>query len=344
MGTSSPIKRLCLVPKVRGVGGMVSFRDRLIEGLANRGITVADDLAHAPYEAVLVIGGTRDLAGIWRAKRRGVPIIQRLDGMNWIHRKARTGVRHYLRAEYGNFILSFIRKQLADRIVYQSEFSHHWWERVYGKRDAPWKVVYNGVNLGQYTPVGPGNIPEDYVRILLVEGTIGGGYEFGLQTAVELAQKLRAANHHEVELMVVGRISRNLQERWKVGNGIQITFMGEVPTENIPILDRSAHLLYAADLHPACPNSVIEALACGLPVAGFATGALAELVTPRCGEVVPFGADPWQLEHPDTKGLAEAVLHILGNQAGYRKSARLRAEEAFSLERMVDGYLEVLNP
>src|SRR5512139_384732 len=118
MGISS--KRVCLVPNVAGVGGMVSFRARLMKGLAELGISVSTDLTDTPYQAVLVIGGTRDLLGLRRVKRRGVRIIQRLDGMNWIHRKRRTGLRHYGRAEYGNFILSQIRSHLADFIVYQS--------------------------------------------------------------------------------------------------------------------------------------------------------------------------------------------------------------------------------
>jgi glycosyltransferase involved in cell wall biosynthesis len=299
-------------------------------------------LADTPYEAVLVIGGTRNLAGLWWVKRRGVPIIQRLDGMNWIHRKTRTGVRHYLRAEYGNFILSLIRARLADRLIYQSEFSRQWWERVYGKKDIPWKVVHNGVDIDIFTPAGTVEMPKDQVRILLVEGTIGGGYEFGLQTAAEIASSLQSIYHRKIELMVVGRISKSLRESSKRQDGIQMTYMGQVAIDRIPALDRSAHVLYAADLFPACPNSVIEALACGLPVAGFDTGSLAEIVTQASGEVVPYGADPWNLEHPDINRLAEAIEHLLHNQAAYKKAARHRAEQAFGLERMIDGYLEGL--
>lgn len=342
MGKNNQIKRICLVPKVSGVGGMVSFRGRLVRGLAERGIQVTFDLHDVPYEAILVIGGTRDLAGLWRAKRSGVPVIQRLDGMNWIHRRKHTGWRHYLRAEYGNFILSTIRSRLADRTIYQSEFSRQWWERTHGMSQIAWGVVHNGVDLTQYTPNGHGEAPRTHMRILLVEGTIGGGYEFGLHTAILMGEKLQSDYAHAVEVMVVGRISDNLQREYRAREGIKVNFVGQVPMESIPELDRSAHVLYAADLNPACPNSVIEALACGLPVAGYDTGALSEIVTVGSGKIVPYGGDPWKLDLPDIRGLAKAVNDIFVNQASYRNAARRRAEEAFGLDRMIDGYLEIL--
>jgi hypothetical protein len=58
--------RICMVPRLMGVGGMVSFQGKLAEGLRSRGIEVHHDLSEGPFEAVLVIGGTRQLAGLWR--------------------------------------------------------------------------------------------------------------------------------------------------------------------------------------------------------------------------------------------------------------------------------------
>jgi glycosyltransferase involved in cell wall biosynthesis len=114
-----------------------------------------------------------------------------------------------------------------------------------------------------------------------------------------------------------------------------------VSGERIPEIDRSAHVLFAADINPACPNSVIEALACGLPVAGFDTGALSEIVTDPCGKIVPYGGNPWELDPPDIDGLARGVNIIINEQAGYRKAARMRAETEFGLDKMVEGYLDV---
>jgi glycosyltransferase involved in cell wall biosynthesis len=343
MRISSRINRVCLIPDVKGVGGMVTFRGKLVKGLIERGIGVSYDIADLPYDVILVIGGTRDLAGLWRAKRRGTRIVQRLDGMNWVHRKKRTGWRHYLRAEYGNFVLSLIRSRIADQIIYQSEFSHQWWARVYKNSNHPWIVVHNGVDLEQYNPNGSSTLPGDHDRILIVEGTIGGGYEMGLDIAIHMGERLMASYGRNVEVMVVGRTSEGLQKAWEGKADIKVTFKGEVTGDRIPEIDRSAHVLYAADLNPACPNSVIEALACGLPVAAYDTGALSEIITEGSGQIVPYGGDPWNLEPPDIESLAQAVNKILDDQAGYRKAARQRAEDAFGLDRMVESYLDAMN-
>jgi glycosyltransferase involved in cell wall biosynthesis len=322
---------------------MVSFKSKLSKGLIDRGYSISTDLADTPYSAVLVIGGTRDLIGLRKARRNGIPIIQRLNGMNWIHRRRWTGLRHFLRAEYGNLILSYLRSRLADRIVYQSEFSHRWWEGAFGPTRVPWSVVYNGVDLERYTPNGSENVPQEGVRILLVEGAIAGGYEWGLETAVQMAEQYQTAHSRNIELMVVGRISDALQQRWKNKTAVTLTFTGAIAPERIPEYDRSAHLLYAADLNAACPNSVIEALACGLPVVAFDTGALSELVKGQAGRVVPYGGDSWKLQPPDIHALVEASHEVIEQQSSFRQAARSRAEEAFGIDRMLDGYLEALH-
>jgi glycosyltransferase involved in cell wall biosynthesis len=330
---------------------MVSFQHKLAQGLSARGVPVCYNLKDEPYSSILVIGGTRQIVGLWQARRRGVRLVQRLDGMNWLHRFRRTGVRHYLRSEYGNLLLAFIRARLADWIVYQSAFSQHWWESARLLPTAPSSVVYNGVDLGVYHPQGTQQRPEKRLRILLVEGSLMGGYEQGLESAVHLAEVLEERKNlaHSLrgeqlslELMVVGRIAQSTQEYWSRQSKVPITWTGLVPAQRIPELARSAHLLYSADLNPACPNSVIEALACGLPVLAFDTGALPEMVPAGAGRVVPYGGNPWVLDPPDIPALVEGAEDIFRFQVSYRTAARLHAEKKFGLDPMVDAYLHIL--
>ena len=339
---------------------MVSFHHKLADGLGRRGIAVSHDLRDFPYQAVLVIGGTRDLSGLLQARKRGIPVVQRLDGMNWLHRLSgvrRAGWRLYLRAESGNLLLALIRSRLASRVVYQSAFARRWWERKRGLAPVGDTVIHNGVDLDFFCPRGEERPPEDRWRVLMVEGSLMGGYEQGLSVAMQLAGRLgellaeqtRSSVPAIVELMVVGRVPESLRNRWdeelrrsRQTPHVVLNWSGQVPHEQIPAIDRAAHLFYSADINPACPNAVIEALACGLPVAAFDTGALPELVTDGSGRLAAYGSDPWKLGTPDVETLAHAAAEILDDLDSFRSAARRRAEAAFGLDKMVDAYLNAL--
>jgi glycosyltransferase involved in cell wall biosynthesis len=333
--------RICIVPLVDGIGGMSSFRYKFETGLKAHGIGVTHN-PDDPSEGVLVIAGTRNLLPLWRAHRRGLRVVQRLDGLNWIHRKRNTGLRHFMRAEYGNFVLSLIRSRIATHILYQSEFSHRWWDDKYGKAPAPYSVVHNGVDLSEYRPEGQDVLPSDRYRLLVVEGSLGGGYDMGLENAIQLAQVLAETHAFPMELMVVGKITSGHKAAVQARSRVPILWAGVLPRDQIPALDHSAHLLFSADLNPACPNSVIEALACGLPVVAFDTGAMNELVIGDSGRLVPYGGDPWKLDHPDIPALAAAAAQVLHDRQRFSAAARAQAEKALGLDRMMDGYLKAL--
>jgi len=344
--------KICLVPRLSGLGGMVSFQHKLVKGFQNRGIEVSYDLNEKSCKAVLVIGGSRRLDQLWRANKRKIPVVQRLDGMNWLHRLQGSSLRHYLRAEYGNLILRTIRNRLASKIVYQSNFVLDWWNRVYGRQDKPNTVIYNGVDLDEYSPDGIEERPESHIRLLVVEGNVMGGYEWGLDNVIRLAMLLSDQQdnaYSHLELAIVGRVDQELRIRCekyisdlRYDTRIFVKWFGVVSQDKIPGIDRSAHMLYSSDVNPACPNSVIEALACGVPVVAFDTGALPELVSDDAGRVVASGGDPWKLEQPDIPSLADAALEILAYQERFRKAARTRAKKLFDLNDMVEDYIEIL--
>jgi glycosyltransferase involved in cell wall biosynthesis len=328
---------ICITPFVKGAGGMASFRLKFEQGIQSRGIIINHDLS-IKSDAVLVIAGTRNLWQLQRARKRGVRIVQRLDGINWVQRVRWTGPRYHIRAEYGNFMLSLIRNRFADRVIYQSEFIRGWWNRQYGEAPVPSTVILNGVNLERYSPEGKHERPTDRYRLLLLEGSLAGGLNAGLFHGVSLAEKL--AEKHPMEVVVAGQVDESTQKKMK--SKVPVKFLGTIPREEIPQLARSSHLMYCAEVNPPCPNSVIEALACGLPVVGFDSGSLKELVSADAGRVVPYGANPWKLETPHIAALAESAEEVLSKQEQFRAAARKRAESMLGLEQMVDSYLKAL--
>lgn len=337
--------KICITPFVQGTGGMASFRLKFEQGLKSRGVDVTHDL-HENADAILVIAGTRRLDQLWRARRRGTRIVQRLDGVNWVQRVKWSGVKYTVRAEYGNRMLAFIRNHFADRVVYQSQFIRQWWEDWYGAAQAPASVIINGVNLQTYSPKGEDNRPHDVKRMLLLEGSLARGLNSGLFHAVSVAEKL--ADKYPLEVVVAGTVDEATQKKitsvLSVNSvvNLSVNFLGTLPRAEIPKLARSSHLMYCAEVNPPCPNSVIEALACGLPVIGFDSGSLKELVTEDAGCIVPYGANPWKLETPDISTLAAEAGEIFEKQNQFRAAARNRAESAFGLDAMVESYLKIL--
>ncbi|HKY53168.1 MAG TPA: glycosyltransferase family 4 protein [Anaerolineales bacterium] len=331
--------RICIVPRVEGLAGVASFRLKFEEGLRQRGMDVTYDPS-VGADAILVLAGTKNLFPLWKARRRGIRVVQRLDGINWVHRARWAGLRYTLRAIYGNANLSFIRRRLADHIIYQSQFIKHWWEDWYGPARMPSSIILNGVDLGRYTPDGLHERPSHLYRLLVVEGSLAGGLDSGLYHAVELSNAL--SHKFKIELFVVGRVDAHTQNKLSQQTSFRIKFMNTVPREHIPWLMRSSHILFSSEVNPPCPNSVIEALACGLPVVGFDTGSLSEIVQGDAGRLVSYGTNEWKLEKPDVPALAKAAVEVLEDQKRFRNSARERAEAVFGLDKMVDEYLKVL--
>jgi len=173
-----------------------------------------------------------------------------------------------------------------------------------------------------------------------VEGSLAGGQNYGIYNAITLADAL--SKKSKIELMIVGRVDRGTKNKLKNQTAFRMQFMDSVPREHIPWLMRSSHILFSAEVNPPCPNSVIEALACGLPVVGFDTGSLPEIVRGDAGRVVPYGGDEWKLQKPDIPSLANAAVEVLEDQSRFRTLARARAEANFDVEKMVDEYLKVL--
>src|ERR671919_287359 len=239
------MSRICIVPRVEGLAGVASFRLKFEDELRARKIEVTHD-SNKPADVILVLSGTKNLLSLWKARRRGIRIVQRLDGINWVHRIRWAGLRYTVRAIYGNRNLAFIRARLADHVIYQSQFIKHWWEDWYRPARVSDSVIINGADLNRYTPHGLHERPSGHYRLLVVEGSLAGGLSYGLFNAASLASTL--SKKFKIELMIVGHVDGRTKNKLKSQFPFRLQFMDTVPREHIPWLMRSSHLLFSVEV------------------------------------------------------------------------------------------------
>jgi glycosyltransferase involved in cell wall biosynthesis len=148
--------------------------------------------------------------------------------------------------------------------------------------------------------------------------------EKGTHLAVE------AARLAGVELTIAGPVGdRAYFEGFIADAGPAVTYAGHLGSAALAELVGDAEVALVTPCWEEPFGLVaIEALACGTPVAGFARGALPEILDARTGALARPG---------DAADLARRIESARGLS---RRACRERAERSFSLAAMTDRYLE----
>ncbi|RTL71727.1 MAG: glycosyltransferase [Hyphomicrobiales bacterium] len=141
-------------------------------------------------------------------------------------------------------------------------------------------------------------------------------------------------------LLAVGRDDGILadlrQQAAKLGLADNILWLGE--RRDVPVLLRLAQMAVLASHEEGSPNSVIEAMLCGLPVVATAAGGTVDIVETGAAEtgiLVP---------PRDPAALGEAIAAVAGSpprREAMAQRAKMRAAERFSLSACVERYLKL---
>jgi glycosyltransferase involved in cell wall biosynthesis len=288
---------------------MVKFQ-RLQETFANR-----------PRDFNLLYLGSSSLpsdaeTAIALAQRRGAPIAVNQDGVAY---PAWAGAdTERLNARHRRVL------DAAAHVLYQSAFCRETADRFVGAVDVPTEVLHNAVDTAAFSPA---ESPPEGAPVLLLAGDQSQTYR--LTVALETL-----AHVPEARLLVAGGRVGGEELIEELGLSDRVELVGRYAQRDAPALYRRAHVLLHPKVNDPCPNVVLEALACGVPVVHSASGGTPELVGDAGVGVV--SATSWDEDVPPApEALADAVRAVLGDLDRYRRAARERAVSSFPLEPWV---------
>ncbi|GLY22976.1 glycosyltransferase [Micromonospora sp. NBRC 101691] len=208
-----------------------------------------------------------------------------------------------------------------------------------GLQRASVALVPTGVDTEQFHPDGEAAPREQRPRILTVGGlTPSSGHD-------DMVRAMRLVG--DAELVIAGgppaeqldrhteaRRLRELAER--AGVAEQVRLVGAVPHDQMATWYRSADVVVCTPHYASAGRVSLEAMACGVPVVGYAMGGIADAVVDEVtGRLVPPG---------DVRVLGVTLRRILADHAGrfaYGHAAVDRVRCSYTWERTA-GALERL--
>lgn len=224
---------------------------------------------------------------------------------------------------------------LVTRFVTVSDDLRRWLVEDVGVPAAKVTRIYNGVDISRFSP---GDSPWRPRPLGLdpdepVVGTVGRLDPVKDQAGLIHAFGRLAGDHPRPRLLVVGDGPCRRDLEFMAASLVpgRVTFAGE--RDDVPALLRSMDVFVLPSLGEGISNTLLEAMATGLPAVATRVGGNPELVEDGVnGTLVP---------RRDPAALAAAIARYLDDahlRAVHGKASRERAVERFSLDRMCTAY------
>ena len=227
-----------------------------------------------------------------------------------------------------------------DHIIYQSNFSKEICDKYLFNRKDDFSIISNGTDLDHFKPYGNNN--NDRLKIILVAKY----YPKHLDLALSIFKQI--FKHINADMTIVG-VMRDGTEGVKdyVEKSLilnlekpNVSCKSFVKADVLPKLLSSHDIFLHVKVGDWCPNAVIEAMGCGLPVVCPSWGGTKEIIG-NAG--ISADGPEWGVDETLIVGLAEAVIKISQDLDFYKKNARKCALEKYSIDDVSSKYLKLLN-
>jgi glycosyltransferase involved in cell wall biosynthesis len=225
-------------------GGGSQFLRALVGELARRGLVVEVDRISGRTPACLYNSFNFDFGRLRRFARADCRMVHRVDGPIGIGRGYDDGTDRRIVE---------INHAFADATVFQSGYSLEK-HRELGLELAEPVVIPNAVDPAIFHPPAEREPPRDR-RVRVVTTSWSDNPRKGSETMLWLDRNL---DHDRFEVTFAGRTPIAFE---------RIRTVGPLPSPELADLLRTQDVYVAPNMHEACSNAVLEALACGLPTA-----------------------------------------------------------------------------
>ncbi len=230
---------------------------------------------------------------------------------------------------------------LADRVTCDSRALMEEMIRTYNVRSEKFAYIPNAVDISIFRPVNKKKAREKLglktgSKIVLYTGRFV--REKGLPTLLDAAKKITAGRGDVSLLLVGGGFDEHLVKNWLRENPEQAKKIAVIPYINyemMPFVYNACDVFVLPSLAEGMSRSVMEAMACGLPVVATNVGGNPELVQNDTGILV---------EPENPLQLAEAVCGLLDDEKKSKamgRRAREFIEKNMSVEKRVGAFLRI---
>jgi len=284
---------------------------------------------------------------LWKLLRRLKPAVlhsYNLSAVEYAFTAAMAGVPVRVHAEHGrdagdphglNRKHNLLRRGVTpfiDRYVPVSEDLQRWLRQVVGVPDAKTLMIANGVDTERFLPQAHAG------RAKFVIGTVGRVQDVknhsGLVDAFIRLRELLPDQRHRLRLAIVGDgpLFGSIRDKVHAAGLDEVVWLPGSRTD-IADLMSGFDVFALPSIAEGTPVTILEAMACGLPVVASKVGGIPEVVEQMATGLLVPPSDP--------AALAEALaIYVQDPQLAARHGAagRARVERSNSIAAMVAGY------
>ncbi len=234
----------------------------------------------------------------------------------------------------------------ADYVFFQSKFCKEIAEKFLGKCKTHNKILYNAVDTKKFFPIDKIKKQDEFT--FLITGKFSSIHYYHLKNTILSILSIGYKNII-FKLIIAGSVSAELNTR--IQNLINernlvrenLIFFGKYTQNKANIIYNKADAFIYLSHNSPCPNSVIEALSCGLPVLYSNSGGVPELVGDNCGVSLEVKNSFEISLCPNIEDIHHGIKKIIDNRDYFSKNARNRAIEMFDINKWIQEHKIVFN-